>query len=115
MCLMNRILSSGERVQEQCPKVAITSDSWLNQFKRIGQQYPEMTLAECARRMKRNVEWIVRQIFRESDTPDWVPKPGDLFEAGNGEILEVKWADIFAIHWTTNEFSSYSDLQGMKK
>ena len=63
MCLGQRILATGERVQEQCPKVAITPDSWMHTFGRIGQQHPEMTLSEFAERAKMSLIDVLRNIY----------------------------------------------------
>jgi hypothetical protein len=87
----------------------------MHTFGKIGHMHPEITLSEFARRAKMSLIDVLRNIFRKDENPDWVPKPGDFYCTGSGETLEVEWADVFGIHWTTKEFSRYSDIQGMYK
>jgi hypothetical protein len=113
MCLAKRLLATGELVEHQCPKVAITPDSWIHRFGQIGKQYPEMTLAEFAKQAKMSLIDVLRNIVRKEENPDWVPKPGTIYQTSDARTHIVAWADIFAVHWEGNHFSLYSDIHGM--
>jgi hypothetical protein len=115
MCAGRRLIYTGDTVRRQCPSTETKPVQYQKHLRMIGNYHPDMTIAELARRIQKDVWWVFERIT--VDFPD-VPHQlvGARYQTKDGHVHRVKSADRFAVHWEGEPaFSLWEDVADMER